>query len=189
MFAQHYNKTRFGNDLSNAPGVLDHVHSAVHQDNKILYMNKLNSFSTVMARITMSLELLSQIVTVCEQAGREDGFDSMWYLSTAEESRSMIASLNKAQSDLINAGAMWSRRPSHGYMWEVLHAVSNLPQLTESFYIRKNEEERTMKQRRLDEMDSIEADGVVENPIQELMCGPYLNPDAPAFVPTFDSII
>jgi len=191
MFAHYYNKTRFGTEHVDHPGLMVHVHSPIHQDNVILYRDKLNEFATVMARIAIGLQLLSKMVHTCDEIGRSDNSDSLWYLNTGEESRGLKSQLEQAQITLTNTCMEWSRQPSQQCLSTVLHGASRLPQHAEMFFLAKRDEEIRIKQSRTENEDSIkntDAGNVIGNPIEELMRGPYLNPEAPAFMPQVGSI-
>ena len=189
LFAQHYNKNNFGEENPYPTWLASHVHDPLHQDNTIIYQRKIDDVATVMTRIEMGAQLLAQIVSSCDERGRSGGVDSWWYLNTAEECRSLLSRLQKSQADLHNAGMIWSSQPSHDWMlnlMRILHGASQLPQLAESFFTHKMSEEITMHDR-MEESSPMAADAntMIDNPIDELMCGPYLNPDAQAFVPRY----
>jgi len=187
MFCQHFNQTNFATGNISSPGLASHTQHVLHQDNAVHYTTKLNEFATVMARISMGIELLFEIVNSCEEKRRGEDIDIMWYLNTAEESRALITCLENAQQDLGNAGVEWSRTPSHDVLWKIMHDVSGLPNHAESFFMKQMGEEISLKKRRLDETTvmNVDVDEVNENPIEELLRGPYLNPDAHIFVPQF----
>ena len=82
---------------------------------------------------------------------------------------------------------IWSREPLHEDLEKVLHNASGLPQHAESFFVKKREGEHSLKQSRANESNSMHntEDETTGKAIDELICGPYLNPEAPAFAPQF----
>ncbi|KAL7553044.1 hypothetical protein ACHAWF_016289 [Thalassiosira exigua] len=190
-FAQFYNMRHFNVCTSN-PELEYHNRSPVHTDNVIAYMNKLDQLATVMARLRMGHDLLFQVAKTCNEAGRLGGIDSMWYYTTEEESRELLFRLQKAQGELSGAAIAWSRNPSRDFTWKILHEASGLPHHAETLFLKKRDEEfsmkesRAMQQQKEDESDSAQAnagEGVFMDPIEELMRGLYLNPEAATFIP------
>ncbi|KAL3765024.1 hypothetical protein ACHAW5_004283 [Stephanodiscus triporus] len=191
LFAQHYNKTIFGEENPCLSWLTCHVQSPSHQDNTIFYQKRLDDVATVMARIEMGSQLLVQIVTSCDERGRSERVDSWWYLNTAEECRALISRIQKAQAELHYAGMSWSVQPSPAWtknLMRILHDASQLPQLAESYFANKMSEEVTMQDIRMEGSNPVAAaaNTMSDNPIDDLMRGPYLmNPEAQAFVPRY----
>ena len=195
QFSQGYNMSRFHNELGNhfdMGEVLNyHIHSVQHANNYQLFSKCLEHVATVMARLNLCREFLCLIIQSCSAEGQLDASSlKPWYLSTAEQAQVLLSNLDSINTSVEGDAQVWSvywRNPNpvdqHNGIYDLLERV-------ETFYSQKLLEEEDMKQGMLKQMEQSDGNdtGVAEdNPIYELMRGPYLNgsldPNAKEFVP------
>ena len=74
-------------------------------------------------------------------------------------------------------------------MWKILYdgVTMQAANNAESFFVKKRNEEMRIEESRMNETNSTDTDAnaLFGNPIENLMRGPYLNPEAPDYIPKF----
>lgn len=192
QFAQHYNMSMFGNGLGNHYDMGEvfqfHVRLPIHNDNYYQFTQSLDNLAAVIARLAMSQELLGNIIQRCSAKSSDSTIISGWYLNTVEEAQIHLISISDAINNLHRSVHEWSMYPlnpqSQG-VWSIMQSASSLPQHIESFFTQKRIEEADLKRKNQTTLLDPGEDETDDNPILELISGPYLNPDAAVFVPRF----
>lgn len=193
MFAQQYNNNRFGNLLGDHVDMGEaftyHVGSPQHVDNYHSFFQGLENICTVITRLLMSKELLCNMIQGCRTEAKLDSSNlTSWYLSSAEEAETLSIEIRNISDCLQRNVNEWSVYPLRQlYPMEVYPQAYKLPDQVESFYKQKQleEEELLANTEETNIFNSNDTSTSNENPIHELIRGPYLDPNANEFVPRY----
>ena len=187
-FVKHYNFNRFRVEWLQGPASDQHMRDPIHQDNCMMHSKRLDELVTVLARLSLGTDLLNKIVTSCQENSDLAEDNASWYLNTAEMGREMVDRHSSAWAELHNAAVDWSRCPIGNtltVMQSFMQFCIGLPQEAETFFLHKvNEEANLFHHQKESLLASSHGNDVDEdNPIKELVRGPYLNIHAASFVP------
>lgn len=193
QFSQGQNRIFFGNEFGyhfDKGELLNyHLRSPQHAANHQTFCQALDHIVNVMARLNTSRELLSFIIQSCGTEGQSVTSSlTSWHLSTAEQARAFLSELDFISNMMADDAKVWSVFPWHNPNPVDKHrGIYDLLSRVEEFFTRKQLEEEGMMQDTLKQMeqgDKNDTGNAENNPIDELMRGPYLmNPNAKEFVP------